>query len=913
MITGDMLSLMQFHGQWRDYQKRVLDELQDHLADTKLHIVAAPGSGKTVLGLEIMRELGHPTLILSPTLTIRNQWTERLFEKFLPPGALDHAGLSYDLKHPGAITSVTYQALHALWKIESREAEGEDRRRLQFERLLASFNAGPGITIIVDEAHHLRREWWRALNALVDALPQATLVALTATPPYDASYAEWSRYDNLCGPIDAEISVPELVRNGDLCPHQDFIHFSLPQRSETDLLQERRQGLAALIADLLAAGGIVETLASHPWMTDPDLHEEAILSDPEFLSSMLILMAAAGLELPREPLQLLGVEQKNIPLLTPSWLQIFCNGLLFDQVDMFAQIADPRKQIERRLRKLGLIEGNRVKLLESRAVMKTMAGSLAKLDSIVAIAVAEQHNLADQLRMVVLTDHVRASDLPRRADQPFTPAKLGVVPIFESLRRVRLQETRIGVLTGTLVIIPDIARSALSSAAGAAHVSAEEIKLTPLDGCPGYSQLHLAGGGNQKIVRLVTHLFNMGEIRILVGTQALLGEGWDAPTINTLVLASNVGSYMLSNQMRGRAIRIDRADPTKVANIWHLATVEPPSRGLWPASLPRLAWNAGAGSYESVLQTSGSDMHLLSQRFQMFEGIAIGASDDISNGIDRLAIAGPDGEPDRIASNNDRMFEHAARRQEIARKWKISLGDSEQRSHVHKIAEANHAPRGGSYDQTLQFLTINAVIGGFVSAAAALRQFQSVREIATLALVLGGLTLFYSVPKLYLSARLLIKNGTLEKSLQQVCRVLLMGLCHVAALKNQPCAYSVEIEPSLRGHHNIILHGASRAEERIFLDALSEILGPIENPRYILIRKSLLGWIKRTDYHAVPTLLATHKNDAEYFADCWNRHIGPVQKIFTRQRQGRKILLRARASSMAAGFQRFVDRRSQWR
>ena len=73
----------------------------------------------------------------------------------------------------------------------------------------------------------------------------------------------------------------------------------------------------------------------------------------------------------------------------------------------------------------------------------------------------------------------------------------------------------------------------------------------------------------------MTRLFRDGHIRLLVGTQALLGEGWDAPSINTLVLASNVGSYMLSNQMRGRAIRTDPADPAKVANIWHLATVEP--------------------------------------------------------------------------------------------------------------------------------------------------------------------------------------------------------------------------------------------------------------------------------------------------------------------------------------------------
>lgn len=911
-----MLSLMQFQGQWRDYQKRVLDELQDHLEDTKLHIVAAPGSGKTVLGLEVMRELAKPALILSPTLTIRNQWTERLFEMFLPRQQMDHQDLSYDLRNPATMTSVTYQALHALWKLET-EQNGK-LHRPDFEQLIGVLNTDAGITIIVDEAHHLRREWWRALNALVDALPNATLVALTATPPYDASYSEWSRYDTLCGSIDAEISVPELVRNGDLCPHQDFVHFSLPQRNEIDLLEGRRRGIAALISDLLSDSAFMDNLASHRWMTNPEQHEEAILGDPEFLSSLLILLSAAPhssdkIKLPKAPLELLGVADQNIPLLTPLWLQLFLNGFLFDQTELFPGAEEPRKQIEKRLRKLGLIEGNRVKLLESQTVFKVMAGSLAKLDSLVEIAAAEQKHLEDKLRMVVLTDYVRASDLPSKTGQPFKPAKLGVVPIFETLRRASLKENRIGVLTGSLVIIPETAQTMLLEAAETAHVSPTEINLKPLPGCPGYCRLQIAGSHNQKTVRLVTHLFNLGAIRILVGTQALLGEGWDAPTINTLVLASNVGSYMLSNQMRGRAIRTDQAVPDKVANIWHLATIEPPSSPLLPASLSRFAWNMPVGPYESQLQGLGSDMRILSQRFEMFEGISNGSSDLISNGIGRLDFSSEDWDRNHILDKNAQMFAAARERPAIAQKWRRSLGDSHQRSHVHKIAEANYAPRGGSYDQTLQYLSINAVLGGVTSAAGALRQFDSVSGIATLAMIFGGLTMLYSLPKLYLSARLFVKNGTLERSLKQVSEVLLKSLAHVGALKHKPESYNIEIEPSIRGHHNIILHNASRAEERVFLDALAEILGPIENPRYILIRKSWLGWLKRKDYHAVPALLGGHKDDAEYFAYCWRKQIGPVKKIFTRQRDGRKILLRARASSMAAGFQRFVDRRSQWR
>ena len=60
-----------FRYSWRKYQKQFLDNLQDYLSDNHLHIVAPPGSGKTVLGLEIMLRINNPTLIVAPTLAIR--------------------------------------------------------------------------------------------------------------------------------------------------------------------------------------------------------------------------------------------------------------------------------------------------------------------------------------------------------------------------------------------------------------------------------------------------------------------------------------------------------------------------------------------------------------------------------------------------------------------------------------------------------------------------------------------------------------------------------------------------------------------------------------------------------------------------------------------------------------------------
>lgn len=76
-------SILRFNGTWRSYQKRILDDLDFHLRDDMLHVVAAPGAGKTTLGIEVISRLNRPSLILCPTNTIKNQWKERIRTSFL--------------------------------------------------------------------------------------------------------------------------------------------------------------------------------------------------------------------------------------------------------------------------------------------------------------------------------------------------------------------------------------------------------------------------------------------------------------------------------------------------------------------------------------------------------------------------------------------------------------------------------------------------------------------------------------------------------------------------------------------------------------------------------------------------------------------------------------------------------------
>ena len=207
-----------FHGTFRDYQQNVLANIDKHLEDKKVHIVAAPGSGKTILGLEIIRRLGSPALILSPSVTIRQQWGQRFREKFLPQHEEVGDYVSFRLQQPGLLTSVTYQSIHSAYNRIPDKADPDDE---EYDAGCADYSGFDLIqtvrdqkitTICLDEAHHLKSEWQRSLEKFIAAVQgEVYIIALTATPPYDSAPSEWNRYTALCGEIDEEIGVPELV------------------------------------------------------------------------------------------------------------------------------------------------------------------------------------------------------------------------------------------------------------------------------------------------------------------------------------------------------------------------------------------------------------------------------------------------------------------------------------------------------------------------------------------------------------------------------------------------------------------------------------------------------------------------------------------------------------------------------
>ena len=253
-------------------------EIIKNLKDGKIHIVAAPGSGKTILGLELIKRLNAPALILSPSVTIRQQWGERFCEAFLPENENAENFISYNLKEPKLLTSITYQALHAAYtktnideEADDEEFENEEAADFTNFEILDLIKTAGIKTICLDEAHHLKSEWQKALEKFIDALGGSVkLISLTATPPYDSAPQEWAKYSSLCGEIDEEIFVPQLVSQKTLCPHQDYIYFSYPTEDELNNLNESCYS-NVLLAAILSTNTFIKYPNPVPFKTHFDI------------------------------------------------------------------------------------------------------------------------------------------------------------------------------------------------------------------------------------------------------------------------------------------------------------------------------------------------------------------------------------------------------------------------------------------------------------------------------------------------------------------------------------------------------------------------------------------------------------------------------------------------------------------
>jgi superfamily II DNA or RNA helicase len=895
---------LKFKYAWRSYQERVLKQLEYHLNDQKLHVIAPPGSGKTVLGLEVIRRLNKPALILSPTITIREQWIDRLKELFLDTVPENLDWLSRDLHSPALITCITYQALHSVFSGKQNESTDEDndenqdintfddlsqRSILNRQKIIKRLKRIGVKVLVVDEAHHLRNEWWKSLTYLDVALEDAIVVALTATPPYDVSSSEWERYEKFCGPVDAEISVPELVLTNDICPHQDYIYFSIPSISEDEIIRKYRTAVQKFYNDTVQDPAFTACVLNHPFIQNPHQHLEAILENPQYFSSLLIFLSHIQQEVTHKHLRILGINKKQIPPLTLEWLEILLTELLFRTIEYYDLHKDVLDDKKRQLRQIGAVEHKRVTLCTNSTISQLLSTSASKHQSIGEIVKSENNSMNDKLRMVILTDYIRESSLPVSEDDIHTLDKMGVVTIFEYLRRNMKKQIRLGVLSGSIVIIPKDGLPIFKQIARREKIGVRNIKVHSLAADPDYLQIDITGEQGQRLVCTITELFALGHITVLVGTKSLLGEGWDSPTINSLILASFVGSYMLSNQMRGRAIRSLRDNPSKVSNIWHLVCVDGTS-------------------------DPGDDYNILTRRFSAFVGVSHKQL-LIEKGIARIGVGTPPFTSERIAAINASMVSLASKRDVLLKRWAKALeSGTTQVEEVYSPKET--VPKQLIIHKTIRGLFLQGVgIGSFVFSffvqmARFIRDYEVHIKVLGIGLFAASLV---ALPKCARSLWLLIIHGPTKSTFREIAEVVVNTLIHMEEIRTKADELKIVTRFDENGSLYCALEGGSYFEQYLFRITLKEVLDPVKNPRYIVIRFSALFRWRKLDYHPVPNIIGQNKSYAKYFSKQWNDRLGFHRLIYTRTLEGRKILMRARFQSLAAAFQRKTEIVSSWR
>ena len=351
---------------------------------------------------------------------------------------------------------------------------------------------------------------------------------------------------------------------------------------------------------------------------------------------------------------------------------------------------------------------------------------------------------------------------------------------------------------------------------------------------------------------------------------------------------------MLSNQMRGRAIRTQEGNPSKTANIWHLVCQE-----------------------EDAKQFN-EDMETLERRFKSFAGVSFTGS-RIESGLERLGLGQPPYGKTRMDHINGVMMQRARDRARLITEWEQALGSAETGGMVEQVAASQLAlPRDFVFRNTILAVLWQAWFWGISTFGFLMQSTEHNSRNMTLKASLLMLAIFAAmaalaaVPKCLKALWLFLWHGSVASSMKQIGKALVRSLAQAEVIETNPWQLKVVTGRQECGFVSCSLRGATTRERSIFLEALQEVLGPIENPRYVLVRKTPLGWLMRKDYHTVPTVLGRNKELAEHFKKMWARYVGPTQLVYTRTPEGRSFLLKARARSMAQRFERRAERLRSW-
>ena len=386
------------------------------------------------------------------------------------------------------------------------------------------------------------------------------------------------------------------------------------------------------------------------------------------------------------------------------------------------------------------------------------------------------------------------------------------------------------------------------------------------------------------MVAAVTELFQRGSIQVLVGTKSLLGEGWDAPCVNSLILGSFVGSFMLSNQMRGRAIRIWPGHPDKTSNIWHLVAIKPYKN---PAFSKEDQEEQDLNPYQ--------DLQTLARRMDHFLGLSC-KEETIETGLYRLNFPEFPLKKKKLEDYNEKIKELSKDRGSLRKKWQNSLIVADKIEIVNEVAtDSKRIPLLALADAEKWLRYAFMVFAISLLTYVFRLTFFDLPWLTALCGLFLAITAFryYSYKSPYVRLRqvgegirnAMLKMGHLSDDRSRV---------QVEEDKDSYCVFAY-------------LKGGSMRDKELFSQTLGEFFAPVDNQRYLLVAKKAPAG--QSKYFVVPSLFEKRKEEAQLFLDAVAPQLGDYQLVYTRNEAGRKVLLESRLKSLANKNDRLITKK----
>ena len=348
--------------------------------------------------------------------------------------------------------------------------------------------------------------------------------------------------------------------------------------------------------------------------------------------------------------------------------------------------------------------------------------------------------------------------------------------------------------------------------------------------------------------------------------------------------------------MRGRAIRSQEGNPTKVSNIWHLACIDP------------------------TVADGGSDLETLERRFHAFVGVSNTEPIYISTGIGRLALP-MTFDREIIQNLNESTFAKAENRKKIKTIWETAIGKGNVLTT--QIQYFTDQPkletrRKQVYQRDLtRYISAEVSLGALVvlseiyihNVLATLSSgfLYSLYSIVAIAGILLGFNIFKKI-SVYSQSRFVYKH------IDKIGEAVLHSLYELGYFATNLSEITIIAEELYEGGTVCNIQGATRVESSLFVKAMQEILNPIENPRYLIEKTSLFQEIAELqNYYAVPTIFGGKKEDAAVFLGYWRSYVSGAKLHFTRSVVGRKLLIKARLFHVTNVFKNATKKEVIWK